>query len=62
MSDTPKKIPDGVVFVDVGCFRQKSPKEMAEETSPEYLEAALKRILEDAPPQPPAERGKGKQR
>jgi hypothetical protein len=58
MSDTPKKMPDGVVFVDAGCFRQKSPKEMAEETSREYLEAALKRILEGTLPQPPAQRGK----
>jgi high-affinity K+ transport system ATPase subunit B len=55
MNDDPtEKVPDGVIKLDVGCFRQKTPREM----SLEYLEAALKRIFEQGPPQPPAERGK----
>jgi len=55
MSDTPKKMPDGIVKLDVGCFRRKSPEQMAREKSTEYLEAELKRILEMGPPQPPPE-------
>jgi len=58
MSDIPKKMPDGVVPLDVGCFRQKSPEQMAREKSPEYLEAEIKRILEIVAPKPPAEREK----
>jgi hypothetical protein len=57
MSDYPtKNMLDGVVSLDVGCFRQKTPKEMAEETSREYLEAAIKRILDEGPP---TRQGKG---
>jgi len=42
MNDDPtEKVPDGVIKLDVGCFRQKTPREMSLNT-----EAALKRIFE----------------
>jgi hypothetical protein len=53
MSDIPERMPEGVVKLDVGCFRQKSPEQIAREKSPEYLEAEIKRILEKGPPKPP---------
>jgi hypothetical protein len=55
MSDTPEKTPDGIVVVEVGCIRYKSPEQIAREKSPEYMEAELKRIFEKGPPLPPPE-------
>jgi len=51
--DPKKRRPDGVVVLDVGCFRQKTPREMEEEADPKNLEARIKRILESKPPKPP---------
>jgi hypothetical protein len=53
MSDTPKKRPDGIVIVEVGCIRYKSPEKTARKISLEELEAEIKRILEKGPPKPP---------
>ena len=60
MNDTPKKRPDGIVVVEVGCIRYKSPEQTARKRSLEELEAELRLIFEQGPPQRPAERGKQK--
>jgi hypothetical protein len=61
MSDEPtKKMPCGVIPLDVGCFRRKTPKEKEEErlldlSDPKNLEAAYWRIVgRDKKTHPPA--------
>jgi hypothetical protein len=67
MSDEPsKKRPDGVIPLDVGCFKQKTEQEMKKQLldffDPKNLEAVYKGTIEKLSPPPPAQRGKGEPR